>query len=125
MIHLDTQVAVWLYIERFDRLPRRAARLLESEATALSPMVELELSFLHEVGRLLDPPAAVLASLEPVLGLRLSTAPFAAVAREASRLTWTRDPFDRIIAAQAVVDDATLLTADTSVLKHLPNALWE
>lgn len=125
MIHLDTQVAVWLYIERFDRLPRRATRMLEHESAAISPMVELELGFLHDVGRLLDPPDSVLGSLQPALGLQVSAAPFPAVAREAARLTWTRDPFDRIIAAQSLVDDATLLTADESILEHLPNARWE
>jgi PIN domain nuclease of toxin-antitoxin system len=39
-------------------------------------------------------------------------------------LTWTRDPFDRMIAAQAVVADAPLLTADETILDNLPLATW-
>jgi PIN domain nuclease of toxin-antitoxin system len=40
-------------------------------------------------------------------------------------LTWTRDPFDRLIAAHAIVAGARLLTADEQILEHLPLATWE
>jgi PIN domain nuclease of toxin-antitoxin system len=39
-------------------------------------------------------------------------------------LGWTRDPFDRLIAAQALVANATLVTKDTLMSKHCPAALW-
>ena len=38
---------------------------------------------------------------------------------------WTRDPFDRLIAAQAIVADAPLVTADRTILEHLPLATWD
>lgn len=40
-------------------------------------------------------------------------------------LTWTRDPFDRMIAAQAIVADAPLVTADRTILANLPLAVWD
>jgi PIN domain nuclease of toxin-antitoxin system len=43
----------------------------------------------------------------------------------AQGLSWTRDPFDRLIAAHAIVADALLLTADETIRKHLPLATWE
>lgn len=125
MIHVDTNVLYVLYGGEGQRIPRSARRLLDQESIAFSPMVELELAYLYEIGRARAPALQVIEQLGPALGLQVSTAPFAAVVREATRLTWTRDPFDRIIAAQAVVDGATLLTADTDMLEHLPGACWE
>lgn len=125
MIHLDTHVVVWLYTERVGRLTTTARRLIEREEVGYSPMVVLELAYLHEVGRLTDQPEAVLAALTPALQLQQSTAPFASVVARAQQLTWTRDPFDRLIAANAAVDGAMLVTADQSMLRSVPDAAWE
>jgi PIN domain nuclease of toxin-antitoxin system len=43
----------------------------------------------------------------------------------AAGLSWTRDPFDRLIAAHAILADATLLTADRTILANLPQAAWD
>lgn len=40
-------------------------------------------------------------------------------------LAWTRDPFDRLIAAHAIVAGAPLLTADEQILENLSLATWE
>lgn len=125
MIHLDTHVVIWLYTEQTRRIPRRGQEAIEVGPVAVSPMVELELAYLAEIGRFADRPETVFTTLRTWLELQVSTAPFTAVVREATRLTWSRDPFDRIIAAQAVVDGAALLTADTGMLEHLPSARWE
>lgn len=45
--------------------------------------------------------------------------------QSAAGLTWTRDPFDRLIAAHAIVAGAPLLTADRTILENLPQAVWE
>jgi PIN domain nuclease of toxin-antitoxin system len=42
----------------------------------------------------------------------------------ATKLDWTRDPFDRMISAQAIVAGAPLLTADRTILANLPLATW-
>lgn len=125
MIHLDTHVVVWLYTERVDRLPSRVRRSIEREQVGYSPMLALELAYLHEIGRLTDAPEAVLAALAPALELQQSSAPFASVVAQAQQLTWTRDPFDRMIAANAAVDGASLITADAVMLRHAPGAVWE
>lgn len=124
MTHLDTQVVVWLYGRQRDRIPPEVQRRIEAEPLAISPMVELELAYLHEIGRASEPPGPVLDQLGRTLGLVVSTAPFAAVVRHALDITWTRDPFDRLIAAQAVADDATLLTADQTILANFERATW-
>ena len=39
-------------------------------------------------------------------------------------LSWTRDRFDRFIAAHALVEQSPLLTADEHLREHLPLATW-
>lgn len=88
-------------------------------------MVELELAFLHEVGRVTEPPAAPLAALRRSIGLEVADVPFAELVRTATEITWTRDPFDRLIAAHATLAEVPLVTADRTILEHLPNAVWD
>lgn len=125
MIHLDTHIAVWLFLERSDRLPRHARDRLEADPVALSPMALLELAYLHEIGRLARTPADVLASLTAALGVVVSDTPFAALVDHAMTLRWTRDPFDRLITANALVDGADLLTADETIRAHCTTAFWD
>jgi PIN domain nuclease of toxin-antitoxin system len=88
-------------------------------------MVELELSFLFQVGRVTEPAAAPLRSLQRSIGLEVADVSFADLTAAAIDLTWTRDPFDRLIAAHAVVAGVPLLTADRTILDNLPLATWD
>jgi PIN domain nuclease of toxin-antitoxin system len=47
------------------------------------------------------------------------------VAREAEAHDWTRDPFDRLIVAQASLFDAPLITKDADVHAHYRNVVWD
>jgi len=40
------------------------------------------------------------------------------------RITWTRDPFDRIITATAAMHNAMLLTKDEQIRQEYDRALW-
>lgn len=124
VIHLDTHVLVWVLAGEHARLPAPVRTLLDTERLGVSPMVELELTYLHEIGRLSAPAREILAELSPILELVMSTAPFDRAVRQASTLTWTRDPFDRLIAGNALADRADLLTADQTIRRHLPSARW-
>lgn len=124
-MHLDTHVVVWLYESGTDAFPVTARRLLDTESLAVSPMVALELALLHEIGRMAPPPEVVLTGLRRTLGLATSSTPFPAVIDAAADLTWTRDPFDRLICAQAVTDNETLLTKDRKIREHLSQARWD
>lgn len=115
----------WLYEGADRRIPSRARKLIGSEEPFVSPMVELELTYLYEVGRVTEPAGAPLAALRRTVGLQIADGSLVAVAQAAAALSWTRDPFDRLICAQAIVADAPLITADRRILEHLPLATWE
>jgi len=123
-MYLDTHVVVWLHDGLRQRIPEVSQRLLDAEPLTLSPMVELEIAYLFEIGKISYPPHVVLDDLAP-LDLAISVSPFSSVVRVAIGLRWTRDPFDRLIAAQAVADGVPLLTADQRIRAHLDLAVWD
>ncbi|MGL1832657.1 type II toxin-antitoxin system VapC family toxin [Rhodocyclaceae bacterium SMB388] len=124
LIHLDTHVVCWLYAGDVERLSVDAHSAIEGGRLGISPMVELELEYLREIGRLLVDPAIVVGSLANELGLAVSQTSFPAVVARAREIDWTRDPFDRLIAAQAQADGARLVTKDKHVRECFAAALW-
>jgi PIN domain nuclease of toxin-antitoxin system len=86
--------------------------------------VELELTYLYEVGRVSEPPSAPLTALRRSIGLEVADASAADLVRAAADLSWTRDPFDRLIAAHAILANAPLITADATIRENLPLATW-
>lgn len=125
-MYLDTHVLAWLYARQLHLFPAAVLERLESSSELrVSPMARLELQYLFEIGRVTEPAVTVLDALEATLGLDVCEAPFAAVVRGAGDLNWTRDPFDRLITAQAALFDAPLLTRDRGILGHYPHAVWD
>jgi PIN domain nuclease of toxin-antitoxin system len=125
VIHLDTHVAVWLYEGRVDRLSSTARSLLEGAQPLVSPMFRLELAFLHEIGRLTVSAPVLLDALRLDADLGVAEPSFERVAAVASTLSWTRDPFDRLIAAHALADDVWLITRDERMRQHCAVARWD
>jgi len=124
MIHLDTHVLIWLYDGRLDLLPGSVRAALDEHDLVASPMTRLELDYLHEVGRLAVGGSPIVKDLGRRVGLRLSPAGFEDVVARAVGLSWTRDPFDRLIVGNAIADACPLLTADQSILRHFEEASW-
>lgn len=124
VVHLDTHVVCWLYEGRLDLLSAAAAQAIEDGRLFVSPVVDLELKLLHEIGRILKGPDAVLSALAREIGLEVDAAAFSRVVVMARELSWTRDPFDRLIVAEAMLAGARLVTKDRLIRKHYPAAVW-
>ena len=125
MIYLDTHVVLWLYVQRGKGLSDQACQLIESAITVfISPMVLLELDYLNEIGRTTIGSTSIFEYLEGKIGLKTCNKPFLQVIKLASKQAWTRDPFDRIITAQASIDQNMLITKDAGILEHYHQAVW-
>ena len=109
----------------WERLPQTGRALIDRHEPRVSPLVALELEYLHEVGRARDPVPTMLAALRQSIGLQMEDVSLAELVHAAQSLSWTRDPFDRLIAAHAIVADAPLLTADKTIRANLPLAAWD
>ena len=119
---LDTHVAVMLW--NGDPLGRQAVNLLERSAIFVSPVVNLELAFLKEIGRLNVSPEEILGALSSEFGVAHSDDPLQAVVANAIGLSWTRDPFDRLLVATAILHKSPFVTRDQQILESFEAALW-
>jgi len=125
LVYLDTHVIVWLYAGREDLLSDRARKVVQQGQLVFSPIVRLELQYLLETDRITKKPDQILDALGAEIALQPCHASFLAVVNRALALKWTRDPFDRIITAQAGANHASLLTKDRTILKHYQKAFWD
>ncbi|MHB8619417.1 MAG: PIN domain-containing protein, partial [Chloroflexota bacterium] len=110
------------YAGRRDLIPAPVQRWLNREQLGVSPFTRLELAYLYEIGRVRTPAQVVIGELGPSLELVVADAPVALVCEAALDLTWTRDPFDRLLCAQATA--TSLVTKDETIRRHLPLAWW-
>ena len=124
LVHLDTHVVCWLYEGRVDLLSASAKAAVEYGQLFVSPIVDLELQLLREIGRIVKGPEVVLNALAREIGLQLTATEYPIVVAAARDLGWTRDPFDRLIVADALISNATLITKDRVIRRHCPSSTW-
>ncbi len=125
LTYLDTHVVCWLFEADFDRFSQPALYEIERCELFISPIVDLELQYLFEIGRITENSDTIIAHPAAEIDLRVGTVPFQQVIRKAKSVNWTRDPFDRIISAEALCfDNARLVTKDLTIRQNLENAVW-
>jgi PIN domain nuclease of toxin-antitoxin system len=123
--YLDTHVVVWLGAGKIDKISLKARELLETAELLLSPTALLELEYLYELKRVRLPGRDLFQKVAHETGLRLCELPFPSIASAALDEKWTRDPFDRLIVAQAKANGfAPLISADEEIRQHYPRAVW-
>lgn len=125
MIELDTHVVVWLHAGEIKRFPKPVRTKLDSEELGICPIVLLELEYLNEIDRITVPADRIFADLATEIGLRVMEQSFSVVVRKSLQQDWTRDPFDRIISAHALLSGNPLATKDAQLRKHCSNAFWD
>lgn len=114
MILLDTHAMIWIAGGH-----RRARPLDRFARLHVSPASVLEIQFLVEAGRLRLAGGRSAIQLSSDDRWRLDEPPAAKWFAGACELGWTRDPFDRLLAAHARLRGWKLATADDRLLEHL------
>ena len=123
--YLDTNVALWLCENELHRISLAARKTISRSDTLISPMVVIELGYLHEIGRSRRVPQDIVKQLREQIGLQVCEHSFADIADTATFEAWTRDPFDRVIVAHAKANGyAPLVTADLRIQQNYPKAIW-
>lgn len=114
---LDTHFLLWLLLgaKRLAAFPW----LERYRPWGVSPVSLLELQFLAEVGRLdMADAGALLDALQGDRRFVIDEAPLLPLVRHALALGWTRDPFDRLLAAHSSARRAPLCTTDERLRRH-------
>ena len=124
MIYLDTHVVVWLYAGKIKKLSEQAKELINDHEVIISPIVRLELQYLFEIQRITDEANQIIFDLSDRIGLKICDKSLHTIVSNALAISWTRDPFDRIIVANATVDRNILLTKDQNILGNYEKAIW-
>lgn len=124
---LDTHVLLW-WLTDDERLSARARQAIKNPRNAVwaSPVAGWELATKHRLGKL--PNAERILPRLPGLieESRLGTLPitFAHALKAGALHHRHRDPFDRTLAAQAIVEDLVLVTSDPICKALGAETLW-
>jgi PIN domain nuclease of toxin-antitoxin system len=123
--YLDTNTLIWLAQGSLDGISPKADRLLKQADLLFSPMVLVELEYLYEIKRIKRTARDIQSKVEHDLGVRLCDLPFSNVASAALDEKWARDPFDRLIVANAKANGfAWLISADEEIARHYQRTVW-
>ena len=114
MILLDTHALLWLHTGN-----KRAKVLGRHRRLYISPATVLELHFLVECAKVQLKRGALVRDLVEDPRWLVDDPPAAAWFERAAAEAWTRDPFDRLIAAHASLRNWKLATADSVLTERL------
>ena len=120
---LDSQVLIWWFTDD-DRLSPRVARLIAEDECLVSVVSAYEIASKVRMRKL-----EIATELANKFKEICEDAGFAFLpvtvehALAAANFAWAhRDPFDRLLAAQAKIEDLTIVSSDQEVLRLAP--LW-
>jgi PIN domain nuclease of toxin-antitoxin system len=115
---LDTHFVLWAIVswDRLDDYPW----LDGYQPWGVSPVSILELQYLAEIGRIEVRQPELLEALGVDPRFVIDEVPLMALVRQALELGWTRDPFDRLLAAHSLARRTPLCTLDRALARHHP-----
>ena len=115
---LDTHFLIWttLQSKKLERFPWLGRYL----PWGVSPVSLLELQYLSEVGRLKVSQPEFTELLMQDRRFIVDEVPLMALIRRSFPVSWTRDPFDRLLAAHSGARRAPLCTVDQQILENHP-----
>ncbi len=115
---LDSHILIWAASDRWQRLPSTITDALVDETNhkLISPASLAEIAVKASIGKL----NIRNTFFDEVVNLGADMAPFEAEhAKVLAGLPMIhRDPFDRMLVAQAIVDGATLVTIDQTIKRY-------
>jgi PIN domain nuclease of toxin-antitoxin system len=122
---LDTHTLLWA-VSRVSALPARVRALLEDGGTEafVSAATTWEVAIKARLGKL-DVNFEDLLAETRALGFGELKVSFEHTRRAATLPPLHRDPFDRMLVAQALEDGLTLLTRDPALAGYSAPTLWE
>ena len=113
---LDTHFVIWITSNR-KRL-RNFPWLSTYEPWTVSPTSLLEIQFLTESGKMKSQTPQLADAIMSDIRFSVDEVSLVALVQKSLQLGWTRDPFDRLIAAHSLVRRIPLCSVDEIILKN-------
>ena len=124
---LDTHVFIWMDSEPSQLSPTVETILKnKSNAVFLSVVSAWEIQIKTQIGKLAlsMPVEAVIQEQQKNNGLQIFPVTLAHALKVGDLPLYHRDPFDRLLVAQAIVEDYTLITKETMLSKYNARVVW-
>ncbi len=115
---LDTHFLIWTTLQ--SKKLEQFRWLGQYLPWGVSPVSLLELQYLSEVDRLQVQQPEFTDTLMQDRRFVIDEVPLLALIRRAFPLTWTRDPFDRLLAAHSFARRVPLCTVDRQIVANHP-----
>jgi len=112
-----------MYAGRIDGFSQQARELINIHDIYISPIVRLELQYLFEIQRIVVEANEIISDLSNRIGLQICDKNFNVIVSEAFNFSWTCDPFDRMIVANAAINQNILVTRDQMILKNYNHSI--
>jgi PIN domain nuclease of toxin-antitoxin system len=113
---LDTHFLLWLVLG--SKRLTEFAWIDGHRPWGVSPVSFLEIQFLAEIGRLSVRNPEFVSTVMDDPRFTVDDVPLVALVRHALGLSWTRDPFDRLLVAHSVARRVALCTMDRRIRSH-------
>lgn len=124
---LDSGVWLWS-IDEVERISKRGLEILNNSQQEIyfsaASVWELTIKASLKKLNLPGPPATCIPAFTAKQGLRPLTVNQIHALKVYDLAGHHRDPFDRILIAQAIIEDMTILTADRQFAKYPVDILW-
>lgn len=123
-VYLDAHIVVWLFYGEIQKFSDKVKEIMNNSDLVISPIILFELQYLLESKKISHEYSKIMKYLSRNIGLKVSDNKFITIIENAIKINFTRDPFDRIIVAEAMEEDAKLVTKDSQILKFYKKAVW-
>jgi PIN domain nuclease of toxin-antitoxin system len=124
---LDSHTFIWSYDEQH-KISQKALQAMSNPANNLFLSVasiwEIQIKIMIRKFKLQDPLAYVIAEQQKLNGLQILPVLLLHALNLENLPPHHKDPFDRLLISQAIVENMTLASADTNFAKYQVNLLW-
>lgn len=123
-VYLDTHAVIWLENGELHKFKEKSLYYLSNYPLKISPMVKLELQYLYERKRLTEPADLIIDSIAQKANFTICQKNWTDVVNIALTCDFTRDAFDRLIVAHAMLDNSILVSKDENLNNHYTHCVW-
>lgn len=123
-IYLDTHAVIWLENGELYKFGCLSLDYLANCHLLISPIVKLELQYLHQIKRLNENSDTIIGNIAKKVSFSVCKKSWIDVVNVAIDCHFSRDVFDRLIVAHAMLDGDFLISKDHKIYEFYVKTIW-